>query len=199
MRAICRVVSLWFDSGGGIRSSGSWVVIRRNNSLSALLPGMITDLPSLIRNTPSRVSSRSFPLRAFSSGPWHWKQLSDKIGRISRLKSTLPLPGARSTLAAAASELSEVTATRTNPARTTSSQAASIRLVAMDRELRILSPQLTQSIEHSHAFRSAFKRKHRSGAGRAHPEVVGNGAPRLQVGQRDLNDNRLLSRLQNAT
>src|SRR6266487_4501395 len=134
MRAICLVVSLWIDSGGGIKSSGSWVVIRRNNSLSALLPGTITVLPSLTRNAPSLVSSRSFPLRAFSSGPWHWKQLSDKIGRISRLKSTLPLLGARSTLAAAASELGETTATRTNPARTTASHAVRLHLVAIDRE-----------------------------------------------------------------
>src|SRR2546425_11170953 len=147
MRAICLVVSLWIDSGGGIKSSGSLVVIRRNISLSALLPGMITVLPSLTRNAPSLVSSRSFPLRAFSSGPWHWKQLSDKIGRISQLKSTLPLPAARSALAAAASELGETTATRNNPARTTAWQAVRFRWVAIDRELRILSPQLTQSIE----------------------------------------------------
>src|SRR6266850_8021835 len=166
MRVICLVVSLWIDSGGGIKSSGSLVAIRRNNSLSALLLGTITVLPSLTRNAPSLVSSRSFPLRAFSSGPWHWKQLSDKIGRISRLKSTLPFPAARSTLAAAASQLRAVTATRTNPARNTASQAVGFRLVAIDRELRILSPQLTQSIDHSHAFRCAFKRKHRSGAGR---------------------------------
>src|SRR5438552_4879163 len=159
MRAICLAVSLWFDSGGGIKSSESWVVILRNNSLVALLPGTITVLPSLTRNAPSLVSSRSFPLRAFSSGPWHWKQLSDRIGRISRLKSTLPLRAARSTLAAAAAELRDVAATRTNPTRTTASHAVRFRSVAIDRALRILSPQLTQSIEDSHAFPSAFKRK----------------------------------------
>src|SRR6266487_1006825 len=145
MRVICLGVSLWFDSGGGIKSSGSLVVNRRNNSLSALLPGTITVLPSLTRNAPSLVSSRSFPLRAFSSGPWHWKQLSDRIGRISRLKSTLPLRAARSALAGAASECREVTAMRTNPARTTAWQAVGFRLVAIDRELRMLNPQLRQS------------------------------------------------------
>ena len=37
---------------------------------------------------PSLVSSRSFALRAFSSGPWQAKQWSDRIGITSRLKST---------------------------------------------------------------------------------------------------------------
>ena len=91
--SICFTVSLWFDSGGGIRSSGSLVMIRLNNSLSALLPGTITVFPSLTRNAPSLVSSRNFALRAFSSGPWHLKQLSEKIGRTSRLKSASPLVG----------------------------------------------------------------------------------------------------------
>jgi hypothetical protein len=34
------------------------------------------------------VSNRKFTILCFSSGPWHAKQLSEKIGRISRLKST---------------------------------------------------------------------------------------------------------------
>src|SRR5262245_56838647 len=36
---------------------------------------------------PSFVSRRSLPLRTLSSGPWHWKQLLERIGRTSRLKS----------------------------------------------------------------------------------------------------------------
>src|SRR5436190_13212436 len=34
------------------------------------------------------MSSRSLALRFFSSGPWHKRQFSLRIGRISRLKST---------------------------------------------------------------------------------------------------------------
>jgi hypothetical protein len=42
-------------------------------------------------------------LRVFLSGPWHRKQFSDRIGRMSRLKPTgfsgaFPLPAAAGTL-----------------------------------------------------------------------------------------------------
>jgi hypothetical protein len=29
---------------------------------------------------------RSSPCRCWASGPWHWKQCSERMGRISRLK-----------------------------------------------------------------------------------------------------------------
>jgi len=50
-----------------------------------LLPGTIT--ASFVRSAPSFKSSRSLALRALASGPWHLKQLSEKIGNTSRLKS----------------------------------------------------------------------------------------------------------------
>src|SRR6266567_4584734 len=71
-RPILVAVSLRFDLGGGITSSGSLLVTRLTSSLSALLPWTITVLPSFTRKAPSLVSKRSFALRAFSSGPWHW-------------------------------------------------------------------------------------------------------------------------------
>src|SRR5579872_7272772 len=37
-------------------------------------------------NRPSRVSRRSLALRLSLSGPWQAKQLSERMGRISRLK-----------------------------------------------------------------------------------------------------------------
>src|SRR5262249_46963606 len=50
---------------------------------SSGLPGAIRAGSAL----PGRSRRKSF-LRAFGSGPWHWKQLFDRIGRTSRLKST---------------------------------------------------------------------------------------------------------------
>ena len=40
----------------------------------------------------TRLSSRSFALRAASSGPWHLKHRAARIGRTSRLKSEYPQP-----------------------------------------------------------------------------------------------------------
>ena len=51
---------------GGMRLASSWLAVRRvMSSLWSGLPGT-TELAA-----PSAVSSRSFALRVFSSGPWH--------------------------------------------------------------------------------------------------------------------------------
>src|SRR5262245_53119070 len=62
--------------------------MRRATSLSSGLPGTIGVAPEsagLIAS--SRKSSRNSPWRAFLSGPWQWKHVSDRIGRTSRLNS----------------------------------------------------------------------------------------------------------------
>src|SRR5215813_6700239 len=50
---------------------------------------------------PSSLSSRNLAIRCASSGPWQAKQLSEKIGRISRLKSIVfePASGAAKVIA----------------------------------------------------------------------------------------------------
>src|SRR5262245_16959992 len=71
-------VSFTFVAGGGITSS-SIEVMRRTSSLSLTLPRTCS--------APSRLSRRSFALRAPSSGPWHLKHRAARMGRTSRLKS----------------------------------------------------------------------------------------------------------------
>src|SRR5215472_14764329 len=56
--------------------------------LVALLPGAIIRYPARSAKTLSLLSSRKFPWRPSSSGPWHAKQVSERMGRMSRLKST---------------------------------------------------------------------------------------------------------------
>ena len=57
-------------------------------SLFSGLPGTMATAPDFAGFIASALkSSRSFDLRCFSSGPWHWKQVSEKIGRMSRLNS----------------------------------------------------------------------------------------------------------------
>ena len=73
---------LW-ESSGGMNSSGSSDFTRLISSLSSGLPGTIT-----LAMAPSRVSRRNFALRAAASNPWQAKQLSERMGRTSRLKST---------------------------------------------------------------------------------------------------------------
>ena len=88
-----RRVSFLPDFGGGITSSGSVLVMRRISSLSPLLPGTMTG--SLVRRAPSFTSSRRSALRVLASGPWQMKQFSERIGRMSRLKSTGSGPAER--------------------------------------------------------------------------------------------------------
>ena len=83
-------------SDGGMTSSGLSVVMRRYASLPPGLPATNGRTPSSLRNAPSSVSSRRPALRWLASGPWHWKQLSERIGRMSRLNSML-LPSSATT------------------------------------------------------------------------------------------------------
>src|SRR5581483_466133 len=62
--------------------------MRRYSSLAVESPGLTVWYPPRSANTPSRVSRRKPASRLFASGPWHVKQLSDRSGRMSRLKST---------------------------------------------------------------------------------------------------------------
>ena len=81
-------VRSFFIAGGGITSSLSVEKMRVTSSLSSASPGTIAGSPDFAGfNASSRISSRSFALRALSSGPWHLKQLFERIGRTSRLKS----------------------------------------------------------------------------------------------------------------
>ena len=77
------------DFGGGIISLRSVAVMRAISSLAFRSPGTIAASPDAAgRNASSRTSSRKSAFRAFASGPWHAKQFSDRMGRISRLKLT---------------------------------------------------------------------------------------------------------------
>ena len=102
--SICAGVIVLCSFGGGITSSLSFAVSRFTSSLSPGLPGTIAVSPDSAGFTAvSRVSSRSPALRFSSSGPWHWKQVSEKIGRMSRLNETLSDAGESATATAAPS------------------------------------------------------------------------------------------------
>src|SRR5262249_13728574 len=82
--------------------SSSLLVMRSMSLLLVRSPGTMAKSPDLAALKASSLrSNRSLALRSFSSGPWHLKQLSERMGRISRLKSTraaapgLSLPTAR--------------------------------------------------------------------------------------------------------
>src|SRR5437868_949117 len=69
-------------------SSASLLVIRSTILLLVVSPGTMAKFPDLAAFRASSFrSKRSLALRSFSSGPWHLKHLSERIGRISRLKS----------------------------------------------------------------------------------------------------------------
>src|ERR1043166_6796260 len=85
----CAAFSVFPDFTGGIRSSGSLAVTRAIISLLSGAPATIGTAPDLAGfKASARISNLSFALRAPSSGPWHLKQFSVRIGRTSRLKST---------------------------------------------------------------------------------------------------------------
>ena len=67
--------------GGGITTSGSIDPIRSRMGVESESPGTIT--PAAIAS--SRRSSRRSAFRDALSAPWHEKQFSTKIGRMSRL------------------------------------------------------------------------------------------------------------------
>ena len=64
--------------------SASSKKMRSIKSLSFGLPGLI----ALEEVADSRLSRRNSAARVEAAGPWQRKQLSDKIGRMSRLKSS---------------------------------------------------------------------------------------------------------------
>src|SRR5687768_5037141 len=83
--SFCAGVSFLFESAGGMRSSEFVSLIRTINSLWSGFPGTIAGRPDLPPfKALSGTSSRSRPLREPSSGPWHLRQLSERIGRTSR-------------------------------------------------------------------------------------------------------------------
>ena len=85
--SICSGLSDLPESAGGIRRSGSSLVMRATSSLSSGFPATI--IAAAPRMSPSSFhrSSRKSASRCSPSGPWHGKQLSARIGRTSRVKS----------------------------------------------------------------------------------------------------------------
>ena len=115
------------ESAGGIASSGSALETRRINSLSSGLPGTIARWSPKSAKAPSLTSSRRSAFRSAASGPWQAKQLADKMGRISRLKST-PAPAA--SRAAAQSKAKPASSAYDAPARQNTRQFITVvRLV----------------------------------------------------------------------
>ena len=72
-------------------ASASSARMRSTSSLSSGLPGTMAPAST----AASRWSSRRSALRAALSGPWQAKQFSARIGRMSRLYSSLPRPRRR--------------------------------------------------------------------------------------------------------
>ena len=87
-------VRLKLDLGEGMTSSGSVVRMRLTNSLSWGLKGTMARLPDSNRAVAfSKEVSWRPASTLFSSGPWHLKQRSAKMGLIWLLKSSLGSAG----------------------------------------------------------------------------------------------------------
>src|SRR5262249_7318399 len=86
------------------------MLIRTQILLASGFPETIAGPGFLGPNASSFRSSRRFAWRIAGSGPWHLKQLSDRMGRISRIKSTgtvlLDWPNTAGAAAIAAAERS---------------------------------------------------------------------------------------------
>ena len=91
-RSTCSSVSRpILASGGGITESGSVEMIRATSSLASTFSGTMARAPlssSLV--ACSATSSRRPACRLPLSGPWQAKQLSERIGRMSRLNEIRP-------------------------------------------------------------------------------------------------------------
>ena len=86
--------------GGGMTASGSSETIRATSSLSSIFSGTIARAPlSSSSIATSGISSRSPACRLPLSGPWQAKQLSERIGRMSRLNDSRGFGPAGSTAA----------------------------------------------------------------------------------------------------
>ncbi len=82
-------LSFLCESGGGMMSSSSVALTRRQSSLFARLPGTTAGSRlAVFSKNPSFVSRRRPALRALASGPWQAVQYSERMGRMSRLKAT---------------------------------------------------------------------------------------------------------------
>ena len=85
--SFCAAVSVLCD----FRRRHELVGIVAEDALDQLaLVGLARDDRLSLASAESRTSSRRSALRWFLSGPWQAKQFSDRIGRMSRLNSTLP-------------------------------------------------------------------------------------------------------------
>src|SRR5206468_1652068 len=74
--------------GGGMRVALFGALTRAKRRLLAGSPGLMVLYVARLAKSPSSVSSRRLATRRLSSGPWHAKQLSERMGRTSRSKST---------------------------------------------------------------------------------------------------------------
>src|SRR5581483_4089245 len=86
----CAGVNERSEYEGGMRFDLSVALMRWKRRLAAESPETMTGFPERSANMPSLKSNRKLAIRCFSSGPWQAKQLSERIGRISRSKSTAP-------------------------------------------------------------------------------------------------------------
>ena len=75
------------EAAGGMRRLSAWFDALNSWLLSAS-PGT-RSRRALSSRTPLLGVQAADCLAMLLSGPWHWKQLSDRIGRTSRLKSTV--------------------------------------------------------------------------------------------------------------
>ena len=83
----CWGVTVFRADGGGMTKSGSWLSIRRRISLCSGEPAATACLPSRASFEDASSSSLRSACRWAASGPWQWKQCSERIGRISSPKS----------------------------------------------------------------------------------------------------------------
>src|SRR5262249_61449603 len=80
------LLSFLLLSGGGITKSGLVELMRRTSWLVSGFPGTTARRPeSAGLSASSRTSSRNPAWRSLGSGPWHLKQLLERVGRMSRL------------------------------------------------------------------------------------------------------------------
>ena len=141
-RSTCSPVSRpILASGGGITESGSVEMIRATSSLAATSSGTIARAPlssSLV--ACSATSSRRPACRLPLSGPWQAKQLSERIGRMSRLNEIRPRGSARGAGSTRAAGSDGAADTPTEPkAIATSMTAAAPRI----HEARVEQPMET--------------------------------------------------------
>src|SRR5580658_3218136 len=96
MVSFCASVSTFSAYLGGMRRAGSVAKMRCTMALLSGSPGTIGMAPEGVGFTASSRRSRRIPaMRARLSGPWQRKQVSDMMGRMSRLNLTGSAPATR--------------------------------------------------------------------------------------------------------